>query len=144
MAIENIVFIILGTLLFAGVFACVYFGKDYLRYHKVFAPILSILCTCIKSISGMLPSNSTLAILATVLNSSMEATALAERLWLNGALDKEQRNSYAKQYISVVLEKANVEIDDNINSIVDGVISFVCYLLPHGQEPEATETEEEA
>ena len=142
MAIENVVFLVLGTLLFAGIFVCVYFGKDYLRYHKVFAPILSILCTCVKSISGMLPCNSTLAILATVLNASMEATALAERLWLNGALDKEQRNSYAKEYISLVLEKADVEVDNNINNIVDGVIAFVCYLLPHGQIPE--ETEEEA
>ena len=142
MAIENIVFIILGTLLFAGVFTCVYFGKDYLRYHKVFAPVLSILCTCIKGISGMMPNNSVLSILAIVLNASMEATALAERLWLNGALDKEQRNSYAKEYISLVLEKAEVEIDNNINNIVDGVIAFVCYLLPHGQTP--IENEEEA
>ena len=142
MAIENIVFIILGTLLFAGVFTCVYFGKDYLRYHKVFAPVLSILCTCIKGISGMMPNNSVLSILAIVLNASMEATALAERLWLNGALDKEQRNSYAKEYISLVLEKAEVEIDNNIINIVDGVIAFVCYLLPHGQTP--IENEEEA
>lgn len=142
MAIENIVLIILGTLLFAGVFACVYFGKDYLRYHKVFAPVLSILCTCIKGISGMMPNSSILSVLAVVLNASMEATALAERLWLNGALDKEQRNSYAKEYISLVLEKAEVKIDNNINNIVDGVIAFVCYLLPHGQTP--TEEEEEA
>ena len=142
MAIENIIFIVLGTLLFAGVFACVYFGKDYLRYHKVFAPVLSILCTCVKGISGMMPENSTLAILAVVLNASMEATTLAERLWLNGALDKEQRNSYAKEYISLVLEKAEVKIDNNINNIVDGVIAFVCYLLPHGQQP-VLSTEEE-
>lgn len=143
MSLESIIFIVLGTLLLAAIGACVYFGKDYLYYHKIFSPILTVLFTCIKSISGMMPNNKTLGILSIVLNASMEATALAERLWLDGALDKEQRNIYAKNYISVVLEKAGVDITENINNIVDGVIAFVCYLLPHGQTPKE-DVEEEA
>lgn len=142
MDFSSIVFIVLGTLLFAGLVACAYFGKDYLRYHKAFSPVLEILCSCIKGISGMLPDNATLMTLSIVLNAAVEATEMAERLWLDGTLDKEQRNLYAKNYISGILEKAKIESNGNINNIVDGVIAFVCYLLPHGQEPVHEDEEE--
>ena len=135
MDFSSIVFIVLGTLLLGGLVACAYFGKDYLRYHKIFSPVLEILCNCIKGISGMMPDNATLLALSTVLNAAVEATEMAEKLWLDGSLDKEQRNFYAKNYIAGILEKASIEPNSNINSIVDGVIAFVCYLLPHGQEP---------
>lgn len=135
MEFESIVFIVLGTLLLGGVVVCAYFGKDYLRYHKVFAPVLEILCSCIKGISGMMPNNASLMILSTVLNAAVEATEMAETLWLEGTIDKEQRNAYAKNYIAGILEKAKIPVDNNINLIVDGVIAFVCYLLPHGQQP---------
>lgn len=141
MEFESIVFIILGTLLLGGVVACAYFGKDYLRYHKVFAPVLEILCSCIKGISGMMPNNASLMILSTVLNAAVEATEMAETLWLEGTIDKEQRNAYAKNYIAGILEKAKIPADNNINLIVDGVIAFVCYLLPHGNAPVLTDEE---
>lgn len=141
MEFESIVFIILGTLLLGGVVICAYFGKDYLRYHKVFAPVLEILCSCIKGISGMMPNNASLMILSTVLNAAVEATEMAETLWLEGTIDKEQRNAYAKNYIAGILEKAKIPADNNINSIVDGVIAFVCYLLPHGNAPVVTDEE---
>lgn len=141
MEFESIVFIILGTLLLGGVVICAYFGKDYLRYHKVFAPVLEILCSCIKGISGMLPNNASLMILSTVLNVAVEATEMAETLWLEGTIDKEQRNAYAKNYIAGILEKAKIPADNNINLIIDGVIAFVCYLLPHGNTPITTDEE---
>lgn len=141
MEFESIVFIVLGTLLLGGVVACAYFGKDYLRYHKVFAPVLEILCSCIKGISGMMPNNASLMILSTVLNAAVEATEMAETLWLEGTIDKEQRNAYAKNYIAGILEKAKIPADNNINLIIDGVIAFVCYLLPHGNTPVVTDEE---
>ena len=141
MEFESIVFIVLGTLLLGSVVACAYFGKDYLRYHKVFAPVLEILCSCIKGISGMMPNNASLMILSTVLNAAVEATEMAETLWLEGTIDKEQRNAYAKNYIAGILEKAKIPADNNINLIIDGVIAFVCYLLPHGNTPVVTDEE---
>ena len=141
MEFESIVFIVLGTLLLGGVVTCTYFGKDYLRYHKVFGPVLEILCSYIKGISGMMPNNASLMILSTVLNAAVEATEMAETLWLEGTIDKEQRNAYAKNYIAGILEKAKIPVDNNINSIVDGVIAFVCYLLPHGNTPVLTDEE---
>lgn len=136
MSFESIIYIILGTVLLGGILVCTYFGKDYLRYHKVFAPVLEILCNCIKGISGMMPNNASLLILSTVLNAAVEATEMAETLWLEGTIDKEQRNAYAKNYIAGILEKAKIPIDNNINMIVDGTVAFVCYLLPHDQHPE--------
>ena len=141
MEFESIVFIVLGTLLLGGIAICAYFGKDYLRYHKVFAPVLEILCNCIKGISGMMPNNASLMVLSTVLNAAVEATEMAETLWLEGTIDKEQRNAYAKNYIAGILEKAKIPVDNNINLIVDGVIAFVCYLLPHGNAPALTDEE---
>lgn len=141
MSLESIIYIIIGTVLLGGVLVCTYFGKDYLRYHKVFSPVLEILCNCVKGISGMMPNNASLLILSTVLNAAVEATEMAETLWLEGTIDKEQRNAYAKNYIAGILEKAKIPIDNNINMIVDGTVAFVCYLLPHGQHPE-TEKEE--
>lgn len=141
MSLESIIYIIIGTVLLGGVLVCTYFGKDYLRYHKVFSPVLEILCNCVKGISGMMPNNASLLILSTVLNAAVEATEMAETLWLEGTIDKEQRNAYAKNYIAGILEKAKIPIDNNINMIVDGMVAFVCYLLPHGQHPK-TEKEE--
>ena len=141
MDFSSIVFIVLGTLLFGGLVVCAYFGKDYLRYHKAFAPVLEILCSCIKGISGMMPDNATLMTLSIVLNAAVEATEMAETLWLGGTIDKEQRNAYAKNYIASILEKAKIPADNNINSIVDGVIAFVCYLLPHGNTPTVIDEE---
>ena len=86
MEFESIVFIILGTLLLGGVIVCAYFGKDYLRYHKVFAPVLEILCSCIKGISGMMPNNASLMILSTVLNAAVEATEMARAIYYNASL----------------------------------------------------------
>lgn len=135
----QIIILVIGVLLFAGIIACVYFGRDYLRYHKVFAPVVQILCTTIKGISGMLPNNATLLTLSIVLNAAVEATTLAEKLWLDCTIDKEQRNHYAKNYIASLLEKANIESNDNIEAVINGAIAFVCYLLPHGQQPEEKE-----
>ncbi len=42
-----------------------------------------------------------------------------------------------------VLEKAGVEITDQIRMIVDGIIEIVCILLPHGVEPEGTKEQGE-
>lgn len=139
MDFESIVYIVLGALLLSGIIACSYFGKDYLRYHKVFSPVLKILCSCIKGISGMMPDNASLIVLSTVLNAAVEATEMAETLWLDGTIDKEQRNTYAKNYIAGILEKAKITVDDNINAVVDGTVAFVCYLLPHGQKPALTD-----
>lgn len=139
MSLESIIYIIIGTVLLSGILVCTYFGKDYLRYHKVFAPILEILCNCVKGISGLMPNNTSLLILSVVLNAAIEATEMAETLWLEGTIDKKQRNIYAKNYIAGILEKAKIPVDNNINMIVDGTIAFVCYLLPHGQHPKVEE-----
>ena len=41
-----------------------------------------------------------------------------------------------------ILNSYSIEIDENIQKIIDGAISFVCYLLPHGMEPTETYSSE--
>ena len=41
-----------------------------------------------------------------------------------------------------ILNSYSIEIDENIQKIIDGAISFVCYLLPHGLEPTETYSSE--
>lgn len=142
METSNIIFLVIAGILLIGVGLCFYFKKDYLKYHNAFSPVISALSTCIKAISGIMPNNVIMKTLAEVLSAAIVATTKAEELWLNSLLKKEERNFYAQNYIEVILNQAGIEITDNIKSIIDGAISFVCYLLPHGREPK--ETKEEA
>lgn len=57
-------------------------------------------------------------------------------------MDKDKRNEYAQRYILDILNSYGIEIDENVQKIIDGAISFVCYLLPHGLEPTETYSSE--
>lgn len=143
MSWQQIVIIVIGTLFLGGIATMWYFGKDYLKYSKVFAPILAGMVSAVKAISSAAPDNTTLHIIAFVMSAALEGAKRAEELWLKGELDKEQRNMYAKDYISDTLSDANIELNDNINTMVDGFIAVACAVFPHNQEPEEIEEEDE-
>lgn len=66
----------------------------------------------------------------------MEATELAEKAWLLGNLEKDERNAYAKEVAYSFLEDVGIEITPQVEAIVAGVIEMTCMVLPHGVEPE--------
>lgn len=134
MSWEQIVGIVIGTLALGGVAACFYFGKDYLKYHNIFGPVLEAFVAAAKGLSGAFPDNNVLSIIATVAEIALEGAEKAERLWLNGKLNKDLRNSYAKNYIAEMLGKAGIEVNASIAAMIDGFIAVACMIFPHGQE----------
>lgn len=141
METSSIIFLAIAAILLIGIGVCFYLKRDYYKYHSVLTPVISSLATCVKAISGMAPNNTAIKTLAEVLNATVAATTLAEKLWLDSLLDKSKRNEYAQNYIEQALAQANIEITSNIKSIINGAISFVCYLMPHGREPKVIEEE---
>lgn len=144
MSWEQIVGIVVGTLFLGGVVACFYFGKDYLKYHNIFSPVLEAFVAAAKGLSGAFPDNATLSIIAIVAEIALEGAEKAEQLWLDGELDKEQRNHYAKNYIADMLVKAGIEVNGSIEAMIDGFIAVACMIFPHGQEPKTIEENTEA
>lgn len=140
---QQIVIVVVGTLFLGGIAAMWYFGKDYLKYHNIFSPVLKAFVAAIKAISGAVPNNATLTIIAFVMDAALQGATRAEELWLKGELDKEQRNMHAKDYIADVLLDANIQINSNISAMIDGFIAVACAVLPHGQTPEVEDEEEE-
>lgn len=151
MDVGQITLLVIGTLLLGGIVTCWVLGKDYLKYSNVFSPLVRVVAQVIRGISGISPSNSTLKQLTIVLDAAIEATGQAEQLWLDGILEKDERAAHADNYICDVLTEAGIEITSALETMIDGAIAFVCYLLPHhsdeDDEPEDgdddTEYEEE-
>ena len=138
---QQIIILVIGALFVGGLGVCFYLGKDYLKYHNIFAPVLKGLVSAAKALSGAVPDNQTLKTIAFVMNAALDGAQRAEELWLNGELDKEQRNHYAKLYIADVLEKAGIDVNDSINAMIDGFIAVACAIFPHGQTPKTKEEE---
>lgn len=142
MTIGQIVLVVVGTLLLGGIVACWIFGKDYLKYSSVFSPVVSVVAQIVRTISGFSPDNSVLKDLTIVLDAAIEAAGQAEELWLDGVLEKHERAAHADNYICDILEEAGIEITDSIDSMINGAIAFVCYLLPHYSDEDEDELED--
>ena len=139
---QQIIILVIGEIVkVGGLGVCFYLGKDYLKYHNIFAPVLKGLVSAAKALSGAVPDNQTLKIIAFVMSAALDGAQRAEELWLNGELDKEQRNHYAKLYITDVLENAGIDVNDNISAMIDGFIAVACAIFPHGQTPKTKEEE---
>lgn len=131
MELYQIALIVVGLLALGIVVYSWRKNKDLGRIKQLFNPVISGIYLAIKGISGIFPSNTVLNTIATILEAAIKATALAEQMWLDGNIDKEQRNMYAKNYISEILEQADIAITESVEHIIDGAIALTCALLPH-------------
>lgn len=130
MNVYQIVLLCVGGLAVLGFLYILIFKRDWLKYYNISKPIVTALYGVVSAISTVFPSV-TLTVIQTVMKATIKATGLAEELWQSGELPKEERNAYAKKYITDVLSEAGIEITDQVNQIVDGVIAMVCMILPH-------------
>lgn len=131
MNLFEITLLIVGALLLIGIVYAWRKNKDLFELNKFFSPILSSLYLTIKAVGKVLPSHNILTLITTVLEAAIQATRLAEQMWLDGNIDKEQRNIYAKNYISEILEQAGIAVTEEVEDIIDGAIALTCALLPH-------------
>lgn len=136
MSTGNIIVLSVGFVVLVIIGLCFYFKKDYLSYKQLFSPIIHGLYTCIKGVAGIFPNNALVNNIALVMSAAIEATTMAEKMWLEGEIDKSKRNDLAIQYITDTLAKSGIAVTDNITSIIQGAIAMTCYLLPHGKTPE--------
>lgn len=134
MELYQIIVIIVGVAALAAIFMCLYYGKNYLSYSKVFSPIVSSLYTVVKGISSMAPNNTILSTVCLVIGAAIDATESAEKAWLAGEAEKQQKNHIAKNLISDLLVNANITVTPAIEQIIDGTIAVVCMLLPHERD----------
>ena len=115
-------------------------GTDVLKMIVMSRPVVVALTSVIDALYKLIPSD-TLRIIKTILNAAVDATELAEKTWLMGQLEREERNPYAKQLARDVLEKAGIEVTPQVEAIISGVIEMTCMVLPHGVEPQVQESE---
>lgn len=142
MGIFEIAIIVAGLILLGFIIYCYVKNKNFISYSNIFSPILKALYSLLVAIGNASPKNATLTTVVTVIKAAIDATGCAEQLWLQGELDKAARPEYARQFVTVILSSAGIEVTDAINTIIQGVIAMTCYLLPHHTVVENKEGEE--
>lgn len=142
MQIFEIAIIVAGLILLGIIVYCYIKNKNFLSYSNIFSPILKALYSLLVAIGNASPKNAALTTVVTVIKAAIDAAGCAEQLWLQGELDKAARPEYARQFITVILSSAGIEVTDAINTIIQGAIAMTCYLLPHHTTTENKEGEE--
>lgn len=72
-------------------------------------------------------------------DAASQGAQMAEELWKMGQLPKDDRNAFAKKVARDTLESAGIEVTEQIQMIIDGIIEVVCMLMPHGVKPDGEE-----
>ena len=134
MNIEQITLLCFGAVLLILTVVAVLLKKDYLKYSRMVTPILTALNGVLKAVGNIIPSNKTIVSIVAIISAGIEAAGYAENLWLQGEIDKTMRPQYAQQYIKILLERAGIQTNESINTIISGVIAVTCYLMPHYSE----------
>ena len=131
MELGQIIILIVGILLLIGIGFAYFYKKDYLKYSKLITPIFNALHQVLTAVGNIFPTNTTIKKAVTIISAGIEAAGYAEKLWLQGEIDKLARPTYAQEYLTVILERAGIAITENINVILSGIIALTCYLMPH-------------
>lgn len=127
------------VLVFAGILGIIYIAQRMTGHHILetviqWKPVLAAITALVKAVAGILPSPYFKTIVD-VLEAAGEGAETAEELWKLGGLQKDERNAKAKEIAAGILEKAGIEVTDQIRMIIDGAIEMVCILMPHGVTP---------
>lgn len=110
-------------------------GRNTLVYILAGKPILSALTLLAKAIHGA-TNNAWFHVLYVTMSAAIDATERAEQLWKNGELPKDQREDFASLMIAGALKDAGITVTDDLQTIIDGCVAMVCYLLPHESKPD--------
>lgn len=131
METSQIIWLVVGGLILIGRGIAYFTNKDYLKYANIFSPILNSARVVLQTVGGLMPDNTVIKTAVAVVSTAIEAAGYAEKLWLQGDIDKEKRPENAKEYITYTLAQADIEITDSLQAIIDGIIALTCYFMPH-------------
>ena len=131
------VYLGIGGVLLIGIIVALFLNKDYLKYSGICKTVLNAVKLLLGAAGQIGLDKNAVEIATKIVQAAIEGTVEAENLWKQGQLDKEKRNEYAQTYIETTLAKAGINLNEQAHLIVNGVITLVCYLLPHNPQPEA-------
>ena len=131
------VYLGIGGVLLIGIIVALFLNKDYLKYSGICKTVLNAVKLLLGAAGQIGLDKNAMEIATKIVQAAIEGTVEAENLWKQGQLDKEKRNEYAQTYIETTLAKAGIDLNEQAHLIVNGVITLVCYLLPHNIQPEA-------
>ena len=131
------VYLGIGGVLLIGIIVALFLNKDYLKYSGICKTVLNAVKLLLGAAGQIGLDKNAVEIATKIVQAAIEGTVEAENLWKQGQLDKEKRNEYAQTYIETTLAKAGIDLNEQAHLIVNGVITLVCYLLPHNTRPEA-------
>lgn len=131
------VYLGVGGVLLIGIIVALFLNKDYLKYSGICKTVLNAVKLLLGAAGQIGLDKNAVEIATKIVQAAIEGTVEAENLWKQGQLDKEKRNEYAQTYIETTLSKAGIDLSEQALLIVNGVITLVCYLLPHNTQPEA-------
>lgn len=131
------VYLGIGGVLLIGIIVALFLNKDYLKYSGICKTVLNAVELLLGAAGQIGLDKNAVEIATKIVQAAIEGTVEAENLWKQGQLDKEKRNEYAQTYIETTLAKAGINLNEQAHLIVNGVITLVCYLLPHNTQPEA-------
>lgn len=131
------VYLGIGGVLLIGIIVALFLNKDYLKYSGICKTVLNAVKLLLGAAGQIGLDKNAVEIATKIVQAAIEGTVEAENLWKQGQLDKEKRNEYAQTYIETTLAKAGINLNEQAHLIVNGVITLVCYLLPHNTQPEA-------
>ena len=131
------VYLGIGGVLLIGIIVALFLNKDYLKYSGICKTVLNAVKLLLGAAGQIGLGKNAVEIATKIVQAAIEGTVEAENLWKQGQLDKEKRNEYAQTYIETTLAKAGIDLNEQAHLIVNGVITLVCYLLPHNTQPEA-------
>lgn len=131
------VYLGIGGVLLIGIIVALFLNKDYLKYSGICKTVLNAVKLLLGAAGQIGLDKNAVEITTKIVQAAIEGTVEAENLWKQGQLDKEKRNEYAQTYIETTLAKAGINLNEQAHLIVNGVITLVCYLLPHNTHPEA-------
>ena len=131
------VYLGIGGVLLIGIIVALFLNKDYLKYSGICKTVLNAVKLLLGAAGQIGLDKNAVEVATKIVQAAIEGTVEAENLWKQGQLDKEKRNEYAQTYIETTLAKAGIDLNEQAHLIVNGVITLVCYLLPHNTQPEA-------
>lgn len=131
------VYLGIGGVLLIGIVVALFLNKDYLKYSGICKTVLNAVKLLLGAAGQIGLDKNAVEVATKIVQAAIEGTVEAENLWKQGQLDKEKRNEYAQTYIETTLAKAGIDLNEQAHLIVNGVITLVCYLLPHNTQPEA-------
>ena len=129
------VYLGIGGVLLIGIIVALFLNKDYLKYSGICKTVLNAVKLLLGAAGQIGLDKNAVEIATKIVQAAIEGTVEAENLWKQGQLDKEKRNEYAQTYIETTLAKAGINLNEQAHLIVNGVITLVCYLLPHNTQP---------